>query len=156
MGFLSKLNAILWKAGSPGDYAGEMVEAIREGDSAQIRLLIREHPDLLSYTDGDGRSLLHLTQEPGIAETLVVNGAPTDKQDKDGLTPLHYAANTGNEALVHQLIIAGADVTLTAFDGTTAGDLAKRNGHDLVAAMLPQTLSEAFSEPKNPTRAGSN
>ncbi len=156
MGFVSKLKSILGQSNSPDGHAREIVAAVESGDSATIRRLLRACPNLVLYKGETGKSLLHMTQQPGIAETLIVNGAPVNAQDKDGLTPLHHAAVSGNEAMVQQMIVAGADVTLTTLKGATAGDLARANGHEVVAKMLPQSMAKAVSATESAVRAGRN
>lgn len=145
MGLISKMKSILRGSTSTESYESEIVEAVEEGDSASIRALLREHPRLSSYADKNGKSLLHMTDQVGIAETLIVMGAAVNLQDKDGLTPLHYAAREGNEALVQQLIIGGADKSLTTNTHATAGDLAKQHHHDHVARLLPRSFDNTMS-----------
>ncbi len=156
MGFVSKLKMILGQSRSPESHVGDIVDAVKSEDSAKIRALLREYPELATHKDETGKSLLHITRQSGIAETLIVNGVPVNLQDKDGFTPLHYAAKSGDEAMVQQLIIGGADVTITTAKGATAGDLAAESGHKAIAQLLPQSMAKAVSASESAVRSGRN
>jgi cytohesin len=45
-----------------------------------------------------------------IAELLIVEGAEVNAKNRDGFTPLHYAAGKGLKEVVELLIAKGADV----------------------------------------------
>lgn len=61
---------------------------------------------------------------------LISNRADINKRIKNnGWTPLHNAAENGNERIVHLLIRMGANVTLTTLEELTAVDLANENGN---------------------------
>ena len=55
---------------------------------------------------------------------LTARGAKLDEKDDRGYTALMIAAELGHTVAVEKLIAAGADKTLTAKSGKTAGDLA--------------------------------
>jgi len=156
MGLFSKLKGALRRDTTQSE-ARKLIDAVKCGDSADIRQILRDHPGLVTHKDDSGRSLLHMTDDHGIAETLIVNGAQVNAQDVNGLTPLHHAAKSGNEAMVQQLIVAGADTSIKSFKGVTAADMARENGHDRVAAMLTGGGDEVPVLPHtSPAEAGRN
>jgi uncharacterized protein len=71
-----------------------------------------------------------------MAKVLLEHGAMVNATQMGGWTPLHEAAARGEVDLVSLLLQYGANATLKNDDGTTALDLARKNGHDLVAEML--------------------
>lgn len=103
--------------------------AIHSGDTAGLAQLLREHPELVAAaigTEDDGeacgmtRSLLHVVTDwpghfpngPAIVRVLVVAGADVDAR-VTGLhpeTPLHWAASSGDVAVLDALLDAGADI----------------------------------------------
>jgi hypothetical protein len=58
------------------------------------------------------------------------------KADKDGITPLMYAAGYGWDDLVRQLIDGGAKLAANDAAGHSAADYAERAGHSALANML--------------------
>ena len=67
---------------------------------------------------------------------LTAARANVDLANKNGTTPLFFAAQNGDHEVVTALIAAGATVELAAKDGTTPMDVASRKGHhDIVAAL---------------------
>lgn len=60
-----------------------------------------------------------------------------------GYTPLTLAARHGWTTVVKLLLDHGASVELTRRDGATALDLAKKNGHSRIVALLEQAPKRA-------------
>ena len=63
----------------------------------------------------------------GIAESiqsLIKSGASCNATDKDGWTPLHYAAERDDEERIAVLLAAGADVSIKDNEGRTPFHLA--------------------------------
>jgi ankyrin repeat protein len=60
-------------------------------------------------------------QNVKLAEALLAEGAPVDARDKDGYTPLLWAANRGAVRLVELLLARGADVNAKTTDAGNAG-----------------------------------
>jgi ankyrin repeat protein len=147
---------VLGRNGAEEAELGELIEAVKLGDTPVIHDILMASRDLARYQDASGRSLLHMTQQADVAETMVINGVPTNLQDKDGLTPLHHAAKSGNEALLQQLIVGGADTTLTTFKGLTACDLARQNGHAHAVEILSGCVDDSYDLPDLPAEAGRN
>lgn len=70
-----------------------------------------------------------------MVQLLVAEGAGMEALDGAGLTPLMLASGMGDHAVAQALLAAGADATLR-WDGHTALDVAARDGHVLVLAVL--------------------
>ena len=71
----------------------------------------------------------------GVAEMLAA-GADANKADKDGVTPLCWAAIEGKDAVVEKLLAAGADANKACKDGVTPLLLAAINGKDAMVEKL--------------------
>jgi ankyrin repeat protein len=89
--------------------------------------------------------LLHITCYLGIVPWVVAilkkGWMPrlhkiVDEKDKNGQTPLHWAAWGGHEAVVQLLMDSGADVNAKTEDGWTALHQAARGGHEAVIRLL--------------------
>jgi len=68
--------------------------------------------------------------ESASVETLqqeLANGAGVNARDKDGLTPLHFAAAYGTSEIIEVLIKAGADIRARDKNGKLPVDLAEGN-----------------------------
>ena len=70
-------------------------------------------------------------------------GADADARDKNGWTPLMYAANKGFALLVDSLIDAGADLDVRAADGATPLFMAVLQGHEHIASALVRAGADA-------------
>ena len=71
-----------------------------------------------------------------MARLLIDHGAVPSVADMDGLTPLHFAARCGHEAVAWLLIDRGADVSAADKDGSTPLRDALQRGHEAVARLL--------------------
>jgi uncharacterized protein len=103
--------------------AVEVTAAIRDGDLAALRRLLRDHPDLAAGRIGDqreARTLLHVATDwpghfpngPAVVAALVEAGADADAPfvGAHPETPLHWAASSDDVEVLDALIDAGADV----------------------------------------------
>lgn len=91
----------------------------------------------------DGATPLYKACQDGgsmeIAEMLIKAGASVNKPDPSGMTPLWLAIHQGRPKLVKYLLDANADPTHRV-QGWSVLELAKREGHDEIAALLHQKL----------------
>ena len=78
-------------------------------------------------------------EEQPLVETLQAfrgKGADPNAANKDGVTPLMFAAFRNRPQLTEQLLSAGADPKAVAKDGSTALSIARERGHTEVAEVL--------------------
>jgi ankyrin repeat protein len=72
-----------------------------------------------------------------VMEQLLDQGAMIDaKEQTQGYTPLIWAAHRGHRDAVELLLERGADTTLPDFEGKTAADHAREQGHAALLALL--------------------
>ena len=71
-----------------------------------------------------------------MARRLIDGGADVSAAEKDGWTPLHFAARNGYKAVIRLLIDGGADISAAEKDGWTPLHVAEQNGHEAVARLL--------------------
>jgi ankyrin repeat protein len=146
LGELLKGNGELVKERNEPGYTPLHV-ASREGHEAAIRVLIDSGSDVNAVgkpgEDGpiaDGRTPLHLAVLNGkskAAKLLLEKGADPNPADKLGkLTPLHYAAWSGDVELVRVLLAGKGDREAEDEGGRTPLDLAKQRKHSEVVKML--------------------
>ncbi len=89
-----------------------------------------------------------------IGESLLARGAPVDRTNEYGVTPLHVSAEEGNLAFVDFLIRSGASLEARSAMGKTALHMARERGHDEVVARLlslgASDAAPAFPELRGP------
>lgn len=90
------------------DFLGRtpMYIAVRDGNKAMVEKLHLRGADLFQQAHHHNRTLLHLAAIEGhldVVAYLIANGLPVNAKDKNGLTPLDYAAKYGNR-LVQETI----------------------------------------------------
>ena len=73
-----------------------------------------------------------------VQRLLGIDKALVDARDKDGSTPLHCAAGTGDVRAIEILLAGGADRTLRTRidDFETPADVASKAGHSEAAQVL--------------------
>ena len=64
------------------------------------------------------------------------NGAVINARNKDGMTPLHAAALTGQKEAVELLIEKGTDINAKNNEGLTALHMASQKGHQSIIKLL--------------------
>jgi len=114
-------------------------EAVRSGDLARVRDLLRRHIDV-NVPEADGSTALDWAVEADNAELtqlLLKAGASAATQSRNGVTPLSLAAQNRNLAIAKALLDAGADANESLPGGETALMIAARTGNaELVKLLL--------------------
>lgn len=88
-----------------------LIEAIRRGDHAAIRQLIRRS-DAVQAAEPDGTTALHWAARVDNLEAvrgLLAAGADPNARNRYGVSPLALAAVNGSEPIIDTLLRAGAD-----------------------------------------------
>ena len=73
-----------------------------------------------------------------MARALLQEGADVNQVEDNGMTPLIYAAASGNLELVQLLLQSGADVSKEDGNGRTALDKATNNEREDVVKLLEE------------------
>jgi len=137
--------------------AGEIHQAIRDGNLELVSQLVQEDQSLVSAQDeNQTRDLpLHtaaISGEVGIAELLIKAGAAVDGGDVDDSTPLDVAAMRGQMAMVELLIADGADVNHHDNNGAYSLSFAAFGGNaEIVEVLLKAGANLAFENPNGVT-----
>jgi uncharacterized protein len=119
----------------------ELLAAVRTGDTAAVRALVRKHADV-NAADVDGTTALHWAvgaDDRPTAALLVSAGSDVNAANRYGATPLSIAARNGNAALLRLLIDAGARTSAAEErlpDGQTLLMHAARTGNAEAVSML--------------------
>ena len=104
-----------------------LILANQQGRSDMVHFLIEQGADL-DVIDGYGNNALWAAcyaQNSGCIQALIDAGIDMDHQNlASGATALIFAASSGREAVVEQLLAAGADPDLKTHDDFSALDLA--------------------------------
>ncbi len=135
-----------------------LMYAAQQGDKEMVESLLAANADP-SLTTDDNLSAYEVAVESGrkivalqIAEACVLRGIYNDDPDlitisikrgayiniptPAGWTALIYAASTGNELLVKELVKLGADLNRAENDGWTPLHFAAHNGHKAIVDLL--------------------
>jgi len=114
-------------------------------DLARIMLNRGANP---SAQNSSGSCCLHFacykdTLSPTVAKALLQNGATAEvKETYSGLTPLMYAAQSGDTNICKLLLAHGAQINSTDFSNYTCIDYAKWENHHECAQFLEDRLSK--------------
>lgn len=119
--------------------ASPLVEAVRQGDAAAVRTLVRAGADV-NRPEGDGATALHWATYADSAELvrmLLGAGASVAAANDLGVTPLHLAAANGNTDILALLLERGAGPNAPTASGVTPIMEAARSGRaDAVRLLL--------------------
>jgi uncharacterized protein len=106
-------------ARSAGDL--RLVNAVKAGNNANVRSLLREHADV-NAAEADGTTALAWAAQRDdldTAELLIRAGAKVNTANEYGATPLWLASNNGDAAMVEKLLKSGADPNAHLLSGET-------------------------------------
>jgi ankyrin repeat protein len=120
------------------DWTPLMKAAVNGHDQAVERLLAAG-AEVDAVDQGGYTALLLAASKNHVAiiERLLDAGAMIDAQERtQGYTPLIWAAHRGHRDAVEVLLEHGADRTLPDFEGRTAADHARAEGHGEILALL--------------------
>lgn len=94
--------------------------------------LCQGHQQLLSQAAlrGDAKTVQRLVAARGKSRASV------NVKDKEGYSPLHYAAEAGHADIVRILLERGADADLATDTGFTALCLAAKGGHESIVRLM--------------------
>ena len=106
-----------------------------------MKTLLSTKEKSLNCTDSDGRTLLHLAVRHGqthaVALLVQEGGAPINRANKAGETPLHQACQYGRMNIIRFLLDHGAGVNLGDGKGNTPLHVAAvKNKKDVAQALL--------------------
>lgn len=129
--------------GVPSSYAqgrvAELVQAVKTGDTAAVRRLLRE-PANVNLSEADGTTPLHWAvraDREELIRMLLAAGADAGASNRYGVTPLGLAATNGSETAIRVLLEAKADPNTTLAEGETVLMRAARTGSTgAVSALL--------------------
>ncbi len=120
-----------------------MKTALSGGDDEVLREILKEEPDIVlreSLPDMEGDTALHYAASLPFnqASSLLLQQPTSDPNVIGSLSrrPLHFAASSGNAAMIQLLLNASADINAASDDGSTALSLACAKGHTAVADVL--------------------
>jgi ankyrin repeat protein len=115
-----------------------LLEAVRNGDHAQIRALLAKHVDVnLRLADkSTALSWAIDRQDEESVNLLMAAGAKVNLADVQGADPILMACEGGNPAIVRRLLAAGANARSARKDGTSALSLCAASSSPEAVAML--------------------
>lgn len=121
----------------PGTPCTPLHRAAYAGALESVRLLIEAGASLAAVDSsfGDLRTPLHKARSVDVA-LLLVDGSDLEACDKDGATPLHVAAETGNLDVIDLLMERGACVEVVDKRGRTPAHRAAERGHRDALAVV--------------------
>jgi hypothetical protein len=126
-----------------GDGAGRLPleVAVEHGDPLILKILLANGADPNVATK-DGMPLLLLAyklNQPDAATLMwKEHGASLDSRDREGNSALHWAAFSGDASAVTNLLGVVTSPWLTNFDGKTAADFAREQGHTRLVKVIDE------------------
>ncbi len=115
-----------------------LYKAIRHHRLDNVKLLLASCGAQMEQKDSQGRSAFELAcgHDQAIGQYLLELGSTVAVMDREGLTPLHWAACSGFSQLCHSLLERGVHVDTQAKLGATPLMVACSNRHYDIAELL--------------------
>ncbi len=112
--------------------------------------LLAQTAEALTETDGLGTNPLSLAIQMGYDDVTcpIVNRAPNlvHQADRQGWTPLHYAAARGNDTVLQFLLARNAAATQVTHNRQTPADVAQAHNHLTTLELLRTHVLQPFVE----------
>lgn len=118
-----------------------LMMAAVNGHTEAVKRLLAAGAEVDAVDQGGYTALLLAASNnhPQAMEQLLDQGAMIDaKEQTQGYTPLIWATHRGHRQAVALLLERGADTTLPDFEGKTAADHAREQGHAGLLALIEQ------------------
>jgi ankyrin repeat protein len=136
------------------DFCAEINDAIKAGNLEQVKVLLKEDPNLVHGRDSFGKTLMHTVVMWGknraeTVELLLANRADVNARDTDGDTPLHLAVNLNDKDLVKLLLANKADVNARGNIGWTPLHRAAYDGKRDLAELLLADKADVNAKDKD-------
>jgi len=143
-----KMAALVTLAWSGPAFCGEIHDATRRGDLAEVKALLKESPDLAFGQEDDQTPLLLAAAfgHKDVAGLLLAYHADVNPRDSNGKTPLYWAADRGYADVVKLLLDHKADVEASDLFGDTPLHRAAMGGFKDVAELLLAGKAEMNSK----------
>ena len=121
-----------------------MTTAIYENRIEFVDSAIKIDPSIITYTNGKGKTYLHLAisdsitiSQYNIIQLMIKNGFDVNARANHGITPLMVAIKTKRSSIVRLLVKNGANIDGQADNGYTALMIsAIRNPFDQIANLI--------------------
>ena len=117
----------------------KLFKACLYGKTAEAKRLIAKGAPVDWQNPRSGRAPLHGASANGKTEIVMLlleNKCDTNATDKDGDTPLIWAACRNNMTIARELAWSLCDLKIRNKKGKTAAEVAKRKGHHALAEYL--------------------
>ncbi|CAF1118017.1 unnamed protein product [Rotaria sordida] len=111
-------------------------------------LILKREPKAADQLDNKGRNFLHIAVQNGDIESvlflLTVNVNVNNRvDDANQLTPLHLCVQTGNEIILRNLLLAGANINDVTANRRSALHLASENNRGFICSILLENHIQA-------------
>uniref|UniRef100_A0A914YGV6 FYVE-type domain-containing protein n=1 Tax=Panagrolaimus superbus TaxID=310955 RepID=A0A914YGV6_9BILA len=116
--------------------------AMRQKNNKAAEAICKRLPHAALFVNGSGENLLHsVVKSNDFESVLFLLGLQTDVnipvQNVEKTTALHIASEVGNEMIMRNLLLAGAEINAQTVDGLTPLHIAATSNHsDLVRILI--------------------